>query len=314
MNTPTTGAIDAEPGTGLFDATLGGMGLTGIIVDADLQLRRLETGLMRTRTTRTDDLDDALRHLRETTATYAVAWLDLSVTGRGFGRGALTQADHADEDDIGNSQDRRLRYDPSTMLSVGGLPPVPLVNRWTVRALHAFSYRCTPAGPREKIRTIADFFHPLDRIDHWNLLHGPCGFHQYQFVVPERAVGLVERVVGTLAALRTPVAVAVLKRFGERGSGMLSFPSPGWTLAVDVPARDDVVACLRRCNDDVAAAGGRVYLAKDSFLQRQHLEAMYPDLARWRAVRDTYDPAGQLVSDLDRRLDLSGRHGHAPVR
>jgi decaprenylphospho-beta-D-ribofuranose 2-oxidase len=157
---------------------------------------------------------------------------------------------------------------------------------------------------------LTPFFHPLDAVGSWNRLYGRRGFVQYQFVVPFGEEGVVRRVLEALAMARAACCLTVLKRFGP-GRGMLSFPIEGWTLAVDLPAaQPGLGALLGGFDRAVADAGGRVYLAKDARLDPGLLRAMYPELDRWREVRERLDPGHVLGSDLERRLRLDAR---APV-
>jgi decaprenylphospho-beta-D-ribofuranose 2-oxidase len=148
------------------------------------------------------------------------------------------------------------------------------------------------------------FFHPLDAVADWNRLYGPRGFVQYQFAVPAARTDAVRRIAERFAAARCPTFVVVLKRLGP-GGGMLSFPIDGWTLAADIPAGvAGLSALLDECDETVAAAGGRVYLAKDGRLRAHRLPQMYPEIRRWQQIRDGLDPHDRWRSDLGRRLGL----------
>jgi len=148
------------------------------------------------------------------------------------------------------------------------------------------------------------FFTPLDGVARWNRIYGRSGFVQYQFLVPLGAEDTLRSIVGRLSRHRCPSFLAVLKRLGPR-QGLLSFPSPGWTLALDIPAWfPGLGTLLDGLDDDVVAAGGRVYLAKDARMHARHLGDMYPRLDEWREVQAAVDPKGRLRSDMAHRLRL----------
>lgn len=296
------------PGTPLFDATAGGMGLTGVILTATIRLQPVETSLMSVDTERATDLDDLMARLAATDHRYrySVAWIDLLARGAATGRAVLTRGDHAPLDAL----PARLRRDPLAFRTPR-LPATPeilpegLLSRTTVGLFNELWYRKAPRARTGRLQRISPFFHPLDGVPHWNRVYGRGGFVQYQFVVGYGREDALRRIVRRISERRCPSFLAVLKRFGESDPGWLSFPVPGWTLALDIPAGlPGLGAFLDELDEEVAAAGGRVYLAKDARLRPELLAAMYPRLDDFRELRDRLDPRGVFVSDLARRLSL----------
>ena len=300
----------AVPGTALFDATTGGMGLTGVILTATVRLLPVETSLMIVDTERATDLDDLMDRLAtgDHRYRYSVAWVDLLARGAATGRAVLTRGDHAPLDALpARARRRPLAFRPARLPGAPAHVPDGLLGRGPVRLLNACWYRRAPRARSGELQGLSTFFHPLDGVPHWNRLYGRSGFVQYQFVVGDDRQGqeTLRRIVARVAGHRCPSFLAVLKRFGAAGPGWLSFPAPGWTLALDVPANlPGLGPLLDELDEQVAAAGGRVYLAKDSRLRPELLPAMYPRLDDFRALRAELDPRGVFTSDLSRRLGL----------
>ncbi|WP_219511286.1 FAD-binding oxidoreductase [Nonomuraea ceibae] len=286
------------PDEPLFHATVGGMGLTGVVCEATFGCVPVASSLMRVDVRRTGDLDETLAAMADDDDRhrYTVAWIDLLARGRRMGRGVLTSGDHAER----GARD----FAPRTLLRAPRRAPGGLLNGVSVRAFNEAWYRRAPRRA-SVVQGIAPFFHPLDAVEGWNRVYGPRGFVQYQFVVPFGAEKTLREIVGRLSSTGTVSFLTVLKRFGAGSSGLLSFPMPGWTLALDIPAGQRGLGRLLRGFDErVAEAGGRVYLAKDSRLRADMMARMYPGLDRWRRIRDEADPAGLFRSDLARRLGL----------
>ncbi|MFF0158903.1 FAD-binding protein [Streptomyces sp. NPDC005263] len=299
-------------GTPLFDATTGGMGLTGVILTATVQLQPVETSLMSVDTERARDLDDLMARLTATDHRYrySVAWIDLMARGTATGRGVLTSGDHAPLEALPRTARRRRQppaFRPARLLPASApvFLPEGLLSGTTVGLFNELRYRTAPRARTGELQSISGFFHPLGGVPHWNRIHGGGGCVQYQFVVGRGQEDAVRRIVRRVSERRCPSFPAVLKRFGDADPGWLSFPVPGWTLALDIPAGlPGLGAFLDELDEEVATAGGRVCLAKDSRLRPDLLTAMYPRLDDFRALRAELDPRGVFTSDLSRRLAL----------
>lgn len=294
-----------------FWATIGGMGLTGAIRDVTFDLIRIETSRCRVDTVRCDDFDDLVAHMStgDDAVRYSVAWVDLLARGAKFGRGALWRGDHAKVDDLPLAErSTPLEYSPRQLVSVPpAVPTMGFVNSLTSAVFNEVWFRKEPRRREGTIKSIPAYFHPLDAVGAWNLLYGRSGFVQYQFVIPFGREAELQRIVETIVASRLATPLVVLKRFGEGNPAPMSFPMPGWTLTVDLPARAATLASLTRTLDDIVlAAGGRHYLAKDAMLGPEAIRAGYPRLDEWRSVRARLDPHGAFRSDLSRRLGLLG--------
>ncbi|WP_449351813.1 FAD-binding protein [Streptomyces shaanxiensis] len=302
--------------TPLFDATTGGMGLTGMILTATVQLQPVETSLMSVDTERARDLDDLMARLTATDHAYrySVAWIDLLARGAATGRAVLTRGNHAPLNALRASgtpgHGTRARRDPPAFRTPRfpappAFLPEGLLNRTTVGLFNELWYRKAPRARTGRLQRIPAFFHPLDGVPHWNRVYGRGGLVQYQFVVGHGHEEALHRIVRRVSGHRCPSFLAVLKRFGDADPGWLSFPVPGWTLALDLPARlPGLGPLLDALDDEVAAVAGRVCLAKDSRLRPELLATMYPRLDDFRALRAELDPRGVFTSDLSRRLAL----------
>ncbi|MGY1804683.1 FAD-binding protein [Blastococcus sp. SYSU D00922] len=291
----------------LFWATAGGMGLTGVILRARVRMKPIESSQILVDTDRTPDLDALLALLTETDHLYdySVAWIDCVAKGARMGRSVLTRGRFARRDELpAKRQDDPLRYSSSIKLSAPPVFPPGLLNSATVAAFNELWYRKSPKRKRDQLQSIPTFFHPLDGVGAWNRIYGPRGFVQYQFTVPFGEEDALREALRRISSSGHASFLAVLKRFGDGNPGMLSYPSPGWTLALDIPVVKGLAALLDQLDELVVGAGGRIYLAKDSRVRPELFAPMYPRLGDFRAVRAQVDPQGVFTSDLARRLGL----------
>ena len=291
-----------------FWATVGGMGLTGVILNATFKMIPITTSRMRVETSRAENLSALMAAMQDDrNYRYSVAWIDLVAKGTRMGRGVLTRGDHASLSDLKTvDESSALEFNPKTLLSAPPIFPTGMLNKWTVSAFNELWFRKAPARVHESIETIGAFFHPLDAVRQWNRLYGRSGFVQYQFVIPFGAEDTLEAIVQKLSAENCASFLAVLKYFGKANPGPLSFPMEGWTLALDVPAHGGrMAAVFAEVDELVLRAGGRHYLAKDAHIRPDAVVRGYPRLQEWREVQERMDPRRMWQSDLARRLRLT---------
>ncbi|HEX2526489.1 MAG TPA: FAD-binding oxidoreductase [Geminicoccus sp.] len=281
----------------LFRATIGGLGLTGMITSVSFTLVRVPSNAVLVQEQRIGDLDSFLAAFEaKKDAHFSVGWIDALSKGRQFGRGLLETAE----------------------LVSPGLPPAPAKSRTvpfdlpavamsplSTRMFNAAWWRRVPADGRSRLVPIPAFLHPLDGLHQWNRIYGKRGFRQFQCVVPfDDGRATLIRLLEEVARHGHASFLAVLKAFGRSGPGMLSFCMPGWTLALDFPERPGVQELLARLETITRDAGGRIYLAKDSHLSAEGFASMYPALGQFRQVLDRVDPDGRWQSGLARRLRI----------
>ncbi|WP_024515759.1 FAD-binding oxidoreductase [Bradyrhizobium sp. Tv2a-2] len=290
----------------LLQATIGGMGLTGSILEATIQLRRVETGWIRQRTMVANNLAAAIAALDgNESVTYSVAWIDCLAKGASLGRSLIFLGEHAASNQLDERQFANrfpLRKPP---LSVPIDMPSFALNHWSVAAFNELYFR---AGARKAGSSIlvpaAPYFFPLDALGNWNRIYGRRGFVQHQCVLPAKnAEAALADMLGRIARRGGSSFLAVLKKLGE-ASGGLSFPMPGYTLALDFPIGRDLFSFLDELDVLVVKAGGRLYLAKDARQSRATFDAGYADLSGFRDVRRTIDPTGKIKSRLAARLGI----------
>jgi FAD/FMN-containing dehydrogenase len=308
---PADGAeriISPDKNSDLFWATAGGMGLTGFITEVSLKLKKIETSWMAVKHTPTKDLDQTLDFLAIDDAEnpYSVAWIDCLATGEKLGRSVVMNGRHAAIGEIPLRENNKLDGSFSKQKPMPFYLPSFVLNKFTVKAFNSlFNLRQGSRG--EFVTKFDPYFYPLDGIKNWGRMYGKKGFVQHQCVLPhESARDGLRAILELVTESGRASFLAVLKKFGPEGRGMLSFPTGGYTLALDFANKPGLDEFHDRLDGIVLNAGGRVYLVKDSRMKADSLPYMYPRLDEFRKVLRQYDPSGKFASDLSRRLNIAG--------
>ncbi len=285
----------------LFHATIGGLGLTGIIIRAALHLMPVRSNAVAVTRYRAEDLDHLFASFGQQPPEdpYAVAWIDAMAGGASLGRGIFERAHMAPQ-----SVDARHKAGPGLPFNLPGFTLNPL----SIRLFNNLRYSMAATNaPKVHTMPVEKFFYPLDGIRNWNRMYGKRGFHQFQAVIPDvTAQAGIRQLLETISRSRKASFLAVLKRLGATGQGMLSFPLPGYTLALDFPNSSGVSELLAQLIRTTREHGGRVYLAKDSALTPDDFMAMYPMHEQFRAVLDQVDPQQRMTHKMAQRLGLRG--------
>ena len=290
----------AEKEGDLFRATLGGMGLTGHILEVSCRLMPIPSPWIWRESERIGDIDRFIDALKEAGPhwPYTMGWIDCLSRGRGMGRGILLRGRWAEPGEAPRTSPRALARP-----TVPFVLPRWVISRASVRAFNALYYHSHPGRVRRGIQHPESFLYPLDVIRHWNRLYGPRGFTQYQCVLPDAAGhGAARRFLELLTGRGGASMLCVIKDCGEQGAGLLSFPRPGISIALDVPIRDDTQSLVDALNELVIGEGGRIYLAKDAFTRPEHFRAMEPRLPEWSRIRERWDPQRRLRSAQSVRI------------
>ena len=291
----------------LFWATIGGMGLTGVILSAEFQLYSVESGAISMETIRFENLNEFFEISAESKEyLHTVSWIDCVASGDAMGRGIFMRGEHA-----GAGADEELQPGTVEKLATAVQEMVDgrlfrsnhLLNGATIRLFNEAYFRKESPGLNRSTLGVQPFFFPLDAVKNWNFIYGKRGFLQYQMVVPEREA--LREILGEISRSGMGSFLAVIKEFGPMDHGGLSFPRGGTTLALDFPNYGErLLEMLEVLDEIVIAAGGRVYLGKDARLSQEKFQRMYPDWQGWKEVRDRWDPERVFQSDLAVRLGL----------
>jgi FAD/FMN-containing dehydrogenase len=299
--------ISPQENPELFWATAGGMGLTGIIAQMTIRLTKIETAWMQVTHHKAKDIDMALRLLSDHRIDdrYSVAWIDCLASGDKLGRSIVMTGHHVGKSDLPLRITNILGPSKKRAKSIPFDFPAFALSPFTIKLFNSLFWAFN-ANRKSFYAHYDSYFYPLDRIKHWNRMYGKRGFVQYQFVLPtETAAKGMREVLEQLSSTKRASFLAVLKRFGPEGSGLLSFPREGFTLSLDIPFDDNLLPFLDGLDDIVSHHGGRQYLAKDSRLGPKQLPLMYERLGEFQTIQKDIDPDGHMVSDLSKRLRIT---------
>src|SRR4051794_2363179 len=295
------------PDAELFWCTVGGNGLTGIILRATIEMTPTETAYFINDGDNTSSLDETIAFHSdgsEANYTYSSAWFDAISAPPKLGRAAITRGRLARLDELPEKLAKNpLKFDAPQLMTVPDVFPNGLMNKLTLSTIGELYYR-RGGHYRGKVQNLTQFYHPLDLLGEWNRGYGPAGFAQYQFLVPLSAVEEFKRIIGDIQRSGHYSALNVFKVFGPGNQAPLSFPMAGWNVAMAFPTRAGIGQLLTELDRRVLEFGGRLYTAKDSRTSAETFHAMYPRIDEWIKVRRNVDPHGVFVSDMARRLEL----------
>lgn len=282
----------------LFHATCGGMGLTGIIISATIQLLPIKSSLISQKTIKAGCVEAACEAFEtNSNATYSVAWIDCLSKGKSLGRSVIMLGEHAAQGG--------LDIDIRQKVSVPFSTPYALLNSVTMKAFNAAYWHKSNNNETQTV-TLMPYFYPLDAIGEWNRLYGKKGFVQFQCVVPKLdGIANMRKLLTEISNSGEGSFLAVLKQFGTGNENLLSFPIAGYTLALDFKVSDTAIKMVRRLEDMVVDMGGRLYLTKDAVMQASTFKATYPNWEKFEAVRAQYGAVGKFNSAQSKRLGLA---------
>lgn len=288
----------------MFWATVGGLGLTGIIIEATFSLKKISTSFMNVQTIKCNNIDSMMKKMIETDEEYeySVAWIDSLNKNI---RGILTCANHATQNEVKHKKiNEKLIYKTKNIFNIPSFFNINLINNLSIKLFNELWFRKVQKNKNE-IQTISKFFHPLDGLQNWNKLYGKDGFYQYQFVVPDESKGLIKKLIKELKQKNIPSFLCVLKRLGDGNNAMLSFPIKGWTLSLDFPSSNrEILPFLDKYDELIQKAGGKIYLAKDARLSPKIFRKIYNRITEWNIIRAKMDKNNLFQSDISKRLKI----------
>ncbi|MBN9643678.1 FAD-binding protein [Corynebacterium mendelii] len=299
-----------DPDGKIFWATVGGMGLTGIILRARIRMTRTETAYFIADGDLTGSLDETIEFHSdgsEKNYTYSSAWFDAISAPPTLGRAAISRGSLATlaqlEELAPKLAKDPLKFNAPQLVTVPDIFPSFTMNKLSMIAIGQLWW-IKSGTYRDQVQNLTQFYQPLDLIGEWNRGYGSKGFLQYQFVVPREAVEPFKEIVRDIQKSGHYSALNVFKLFGEGNRAPLSYPMPGWNVCVDFPIKKGLGQFLDNLDQRVHEFGGRLYLAKESRTSAEMFHSMYPEMDAWLKTRNDIDPNGVFASDMSRRLEL----------
>ena len=291
----------------LFWATIGGLGLTGVILRAQIRLHPVETAFIDANYTKLSDIDQLFIHLEKCqhNCAYTMAWIDSLAAAKNLGRSIVIQGDHARYEQLnGKARRRPLRPKRRRDLHIPDIWPNWTLNNWSVKCLNKIYY--WRHLHHSKIVKYQRFFYPFAHMQHWNRLYGARGFLRYQCIIPwENAMTGVQHIFEYCQSKQIPSYWAMLRLCRDNDKqGLLSFTKSGVSLTLDLPYNDELIALLQALNDQLLDWGGRLSLVSDAFMRTTDLEQMYPQLSEFKDIKSHIDPQNVFQSSLSRRLGI----------
>ncbi len=295
-----------EKNSDLFWATVGGMGLTGFILEAEIQLKKINSPYLDNKALKLHNIDDLFEKFEEYDADYiySVAWIDIVASGKKRGRNVLLLGNHSDYEKLTETlKEKSKKKYIEKKVSVPFEIPFTTLNKFTVRMFNSAIYMSS--RNKENFQHYDKYFYPLDFILNWNHIYSKSGLIQYQLNVPEdKGKEAIEKILQKVVAYGGGSFLAVLKKMGNQ-DGILSFPFKGYTLSMDFPVRKGVVEMCKQLDEIVLEYGGRTYLTKDSTLDEATFKKMYSGLwEKWMNIKHKYDPNNKFISNQARRIGL----------
>ncbi len=281
----------------LFRATCGGMGLTGVILSATINLLPIKSSKIFQTEFKTNTLEETCSIFEDNEkSTYSVAWLDSLASGQSLGRGIIFLGEH--------NQNGNLNFKAKKNITVPKITPSFLINKYSIEIFNKIYYTIAKNGKKREV-DLFDYFYPLDKINKWNRLYGKNGFIQYQFVIPnENSAKNIRIILNKIQELGLSSFLTVLKKFGKQNNNLLSFPMSGYTLGLDFKVNEKLPQNIKELDKIIVNMGGKIYLTKDSLMSEETFKSTYK---RWEEFEDTrakYHAIGKFCSDQSKRLGL----------